>query len=161
MTNKNVQVCPRCFENELVIPIERNALSRLDNETYICSECGMDEALIENDGLFEKSVVKILVVKPQMNPAVYHIKNELTTLQGIVDGYIEAISLPKGLVLICNEEGKLKGLQPNRRISGDIIVGTFFFCRSEDGEFTSLNDEDVLWLEERMERNDWYLFFGR
>ena len=37
--------CPRCKTNELD-PIEtRNALSRKDNKTYICSQCGVEEAL--------------------------------------------------------------------------------------------------------------------
>jgi predicted RNA-binding Zn-ribbon protein involved in translation (DUF1610 family) len=37
--------CPRCEQNELD-PIEaRNALSRRDNKTYICNDCGIDEAL--------------------------------------------------------------------------------------------------------------------
>ena len=33
--------CPRCGDEITAFP----ALSRLDNETYICSECGTKEAL--------------------------------------------------------------------------------------------------------------------
>lgn len=37
--------CPRCKRMTLD-PIEaRNALSRRDNKTYICSDCGKQEAL--------------------------------------------------------------------------------------------------------------------
>ena len=37
--------CPRCKTNDLH-PVEvMNALSRHDNETYICSKCGMEEAM--------------------------------------------------------------------------------------------------------------------
>lgn len=35
--------CPRCNENEL--KESGNALSRKDNNTIICDDCGMDEAL--------------------------------------------------------------------------------------------------------------------
>lgn len=38
--------CPRC--NYLTLRTDRpalNALSRKDNETYVCSDCGTDEAL--------------------------------------------------------------------------------------------------------------------
>ena len=38
-------MCPRCNERELIRPLVRNALSRKDNKTYICSECGVAEAL--------------------------------------------------------------------------------------------------------------------
>jgi predicted RNA-binding Zn-ribbon protein involved in translation (DUF1610 family) len=37
-------ICPRCKENELH-PIEvMNSLSRKDNKTYICNDCGNEEA---------------------------------------------------------------------------------------------------------------------
>lgn len=37
--------CPRCQISLLHASKARNALSRKDNETYICSDCGTDEAL--------------------------------------------------------------------------------------------------------------------
>jgi len=37
--------CPRCGVNELKPKLASNALSRKDNKTYICSDCGMQEAL--------------------------------------------------------------------------------------------------------------------
>lgn len=36
--------CPRCGEYLELIE-SRNALSRLDNQTYICGNCGIEEAL--------------------------------------------------------------------------------------------------------------------
>lgn len=41
------------------------------------------------------------------------IKNELKALQETVGGYIETLTLAEGVVLICNEEGKLLKLEPN------------------------------------------------
>lgn len=37
--------CPRCKEYKLNEEEVLNALSRKDNETYICSDCGVSEAL--------------------------------------------------------------------------------------------------------------------
>lgn len=37
--------CPRNCGRLLAEPIVRNALSRVDNQTYICSSCGTNEAL--------------------------------------------------------------------------------------------------------------------
>ena len=55
-----VKLCPRCLQNyftpygsnyvELVSP-PFPALSRVDNVTYICSECGMREAFEETTGM--------------------------------------------------------------------------------------------------------------
>jgi len=39
--------CPRCGKREMDEVDGRNALSRRDNETYICSACGQAEALID------------------------------------------------------------------------------------------------------------------
>ena len=39
-------ICPRCGKKMRANEVE-NALSRRDNETYICSPCGTDEALVD------------------------------------------------------------------------------------------------------------------
>ena len=38
-------LCPRCRQEEMAEELAFNALSRKDNETYVCSPCGEDEAL--------------------------------------------------------------------------------------------------------------------
>lgn len=40
-------ICPRCGKKTLNLEMALNALSRRDNETYICSQCGDDENLID------------------------------------------------------------------------------------------------------------------
>ena len=37
--------CPRCGQDTMVSPKVRNALSRMDNATYVCDPCGNDEAM--------------------------------------------------------------------------------------------------------------------
>ncbi len=44
MENK---ICPRCKKNELNEVEVINALSRRDNKSYICSECGQEEAMFD------------------------------------------------------------------------------------------------------------------
>ena len=46
------KICPRCKESELD-SIEVSALSRRDNKTYICSDCGVDEAMLDYFGCKE------------------------------------------------------------------------------------------------------------
>ncbi len=43
-------LCPRCGD-ELQTPDVRNALSRVDNATYICDDCGIGEALFDAHGV--------------------------------------------------------------------------------------------------------------
>lgn len=40
-------ICPRCKRNVLQREQAFNALSRKDNQTYVCSPCGEDEAVLD------------------------------------------------------------------------------------------------------------------
>ena len=92
-------------------------------------------------------MIKVVLVEVNKSPVIHEIDNSLKGLQTIVGGYIESVSLPpydRQLVLICNEEGKLIGLPPNRLLGNDVIMGTFFITKSNDeGDFVSLNEGDL------------------
>ena len=49
-TTANQQTCPRCKSLYLKYNHARNAISRRDNKTAICADCGINEAL-EDSGL--------------------------------------------------------------------------------------------------------------
>lgn len=92
----------------------------------------------------------VLVVSPGEEPSVETIPKGLESLQQQVGGYIEAIypfEDPVGIV--CNEEGKIKGLQLNRSLRDDdnnlydIISGTFLVVGLGDEDFCSLTPEQI------------------
>lgn len=88
----------------------------------------------------KENKIKVLSVAPGQPPAVKEITNDLASLQAEVGGLIECISFPNGCVVVCNEEGKLNGMPPNRRLGADIICGPFFVCdTSRSGDFSSLS----------------------
>ena len=87
--------------------------------------------------------MRIVIVEPNKPAYVSDVDGSLKTFQELVGGYIEAITLNSETVLICNEEGKLKGLEPNRRYGVDMICGTFFICGTSGEEFTSLSDAQL------------------
>ena len=95
--------------------------------------------------------MNVLLYKPGCNPAEVKIGNTLSDLQRAVGGYIETVSLADGLILVCDEEGKLKDKPPNRilyangRDPVDIIVGNFFVCRRTGEELSGIRpgDEDL------------------
>lgn len=73
--------------------------------------------------------------------------DELADMQAIVGGWIEQVYMcnlidgvtDTGLVLICNEEGRLAGLPHNR--CG--VVGAFIVSRVADHECVALTDADI------------------
>ena len=88
--------------------------------------------------------IKVLMVEPHKNPTVTTIKTKLENLQEAVGGLIEIIDIEDNVCILCNEEGKLIGLEGNRKLGDDILVGTFFVCGSNDeGELTSLTDSQI------------------
>lgn len=71
--------------------------------------------------------MKILVCEPEKPPYVKEISEDVSDMQAVVGGYIEAVYFEeKGDALIfCNDEFLLNGSQPNRIIGELLIHGTF------------------------------------
>ena len=92
----------------------------------------------------------VLMVEPGKHPKVTKLRDNLDDLQKAVSigadyqGLIEIISLGNGDCLLCNEEGKLIGLEGNRRLGDDILVGVFYIMsENEDGELLSLTEQKI------------------
>ena len=92
----------------------------------------------------KEDIIRVLRIRPHEHPEVYMLKNTLEAMQEAVGGYIDIVGLDDNICILLNDEGKLIGLEGNRRIGSDIIVGDFFVCDSdEEGNLTSLSDEDL------------------
>lgn len=100
--------------------------------------------------------IKVLVVEPYKEPYEKVIKNNLKEKQDLVGGLIEytRIENEDNALLICNEEGKLLDLEPNRVLGRDIIVGTFFIVGDDPdiGEDRSLTNNQIERLKIRFGR---------
>ena len=75
---------------------------------------------------------------------------ELTTLsemQEFVGGYIQALPVANKTLLVCNDEGKLMGLEPTLALIGqqgnviDIVVGNVFLCGAGVEDFTDITEQ--------------------
>ena len=53
------------------------------------------------------------------------------------------VMLSETAAIICNDEGKLNGLDANRRFYNDVIVGDFIIVGIDDEDTVSLSDEDI------------------
>lgn len=92
-------------------------------------------------------MTQIRVVKkiPGLGIIISWIDNDLAEFQKYVDGYIETVPLAgtPGILLIVNEEGKLRGMQPNIINGGDVLVGPVMAVRAGSEDFISLTDDDI------------------
>lgn len=91
--------------------------------------------------------LNVLYVEPNKLPEKRTIKNTLEDKQKLVNGLIEYTYLrdSNDVAIVCNEEGKILGLPPNRDIGHDVICGNFFIVGDDPelGEDRSLTEEQI------------------
>lgn len=99
------------------------------------------------------SKIKVLLVEPEKYPKEIVIDDTLEAMQEVVDEDIEEyMPFDDDVAIICNEEGKMRGLPLNRAVyvqdndkkeMVDIICGKFFICYAppESESFQSLPDD--------------------
>lgn len=107
-----------------------------------------------------KGNIKAIIKKPGEKAEVVIIVNSLENLQAIVEGYIETVPFPnmENVDIILDEEGKLKGSKPNIYLHEyeDILCGTMIVVgvNLDEGEFISLDEEQIKKVEKYLNNND-------
>ncbi len=94
--------------------------------------------------------IRVLVVEPMRPCQAREIDGSLEAMQALVGGYIEAVTpFAESVAIVCNEEGKLRGLPCNRPLMDrhgmpyDILCGTFFIAGVDGERFVSLTDRQI------------------
>lgn len=90
--------------------------------------------------------IKVIKVEPHKAPYVDEIEDYYETFSKYVGGYIEYVRIDDEIAIICNEEGKLLNLEPNRYIKDgeDVVCGNFIIVAlSPHGEERSLTDFEI------------------
>ena len=111
--------------------------------------------------------MQALIVEPLKVPYVKEVGEELEDLQREVGGYIEAVyPFEDEIAIVCNEEGKLNGLELNRALRGDdgeiydIIAGKFLVVGLTEDSFGSLAPEQIAKYSEMFKTPEMFLMRG-
>ena len=90
----------------------------------------------------------VLAVLPGKAPKRMELDGSLEAMQQFVGGTIQAVyPFSDPVAFVCNDEGKLMGLEHNRALRDDdgniydILCGPFFICGLGDEDFASLAEE--------------------
>lgn len=93
----------------------------------------------------KSELIQVVLCEPRKKARITTITNTLSSLQQIVGGHIEAVyPFDDPIAIICNEEGKINGLELNRALRDkvgrvyDILAGTFLIVGLGAEDFTSL-----------------------
>lgn len=101
-----------------------------------------------------KKEIRVLVVEPMRKPYVKTIPDTLEAINQVIEGdCMQVVPLYgmniKNAVIVCNDDGKLRGLPLNRLLCDkngnpyDVIAGTFFLTGVDGEDFCSLTDDQV------------------
>lgn len=90
------------------------------------------------------------IKKPGKNVVPIAVDNTLEAFQEIVGGYIECFAVSTDMTIVCNEDGKNIGLEPNVEILGEKFVGTIMFVGINENDPSEF--DDLLVTEETMRR---------
>lgn len=121
------------------------------SDFYYCDSIGFKKIDFDASQTQKPKEAEITVVslQPGKTAEIVTIPNNLAALQKFVgDGLIEAFyPWEEAVCLVCNEEGKLNGMQLNRAVYNDdrtmvdIIAGPAFICDCSGEDFGSLTEE--------------------
>ena len=101
------------------------------------------------------SKIQGIAKRPGAAPYVTNISNNLENLQRFVDGYIEAVSFPEdGVVIVCDEEGRLKGKEYCCTVNGIDFVGDIFICGIDGEEFGDIPEKQKRQLLQNLREAD-------
>lgn len=82
--------------------------------------------------------MKAILKNPGERPKLIDIDNTLEALQDTVGGYIETITFASDACIICDEDGRHKGLPFNCKLCGQTFVGPVLIVGVDGDEFTDL-----------------------
>jgi hypothetical protein len=92
-----------------------------------------------------EDVLRVIYVEPNKEARVMDMPHTLEAEQKAVGGLIELVYNDDDTAIVCNDEGKLIGMEGNRRLgNGTIIAGPFFVVGLTEDDFRSLTDEEVV-----------------
>ena len=103
----------------------------------------------------KEAKIKVLALLPMEPPKVVELDYTLEAMKKFVGGNIECLplcDLGAEFTLVCNDEGKLLELPPNRMLWGgaDYLAGSGFIAGTDsEGNMTSLTAEEIAYYTEK------------
>lgn len=98
------------------------------------------------------SKIKVIIKRPdEEHGHMTNISNTLENIQKTVEGYIDTVTIATGLVIICNEEGRLQNRPSNCTVTTEDItvdfVGTIIVAGVKGDEFADVPISMKEWKE--------------
>jgi hypothetical protein len=80
-------------------------------------------------------LLKAIVKEPGKEPEEFIVADDYKELKSIVGGHLESVTVEEGLVVLCDDEGRLKGKPYNCWFDGINFRGTIVVLGSKGENF--------------------------
>ena len=117
---------------------------------------------------FREETIRVLLVESESYPREVEIKNDLSGLQEAVGGMIETVyPFEDEACIVCNDNGKIDGLPPNRALRddkggvADVIAGSFLIVGLQADGFRSLEDDQISRYEKQFHQPEAFVRMGK
>lgn len=115
-----------------------------EDGAFFCESFGFKEIEFDETKTQKpENLIRVLYVEPHRKPFVAEIENTLEGQQRAVKGLIQYLYNRDGTITVINDESKINGMEGNRRIEGDVLVGPFFVAGDATTDLCSLTDEQI------------------
>lgn len=85
-----------------------------------------------------------LRIKPGKTVERFTVPNELKDLQALVGGYIQTFGpIENDVILVCDEEGRLKGLRRSCLVDLECLRGNVLILRVDGDRFIDYKSDDL------------------
>ena len=92
---------------------------------YFCQPVGFEKVDFQESLAYKPdNLMKVVYVEPHRPPYTAEVENTLKGQQRAVGGLIQYLYNEDNTIIVINDEGKLNGLEGNRRIEGDVLCGS-------------------------------------
>ena len=112
---------------------------------FYCQDLGFQQVSFDESQTQKSSnLLRVVYVEPGKPAYEAEVGNNLRYIQKAVGGLFDTVRLDPKTVIVCNDEGKLNGMQGNRRLdNGTVLAGPFFIVGKKGENFASLSDQQV------------------
>jgi hypothetical protein len=86
-------------------------------------------------GGLNMAMIKVLMKRPGEKAFEIKINNSLAVLQDSVGGFVESFTVAEDMVVLCDEDGRIKGKPYNCCVMGVDFVGTIIIAGVDGEEF--------------------------
>lgn len=83
----------------------------------------------------QPKMIRAFVKHPNQDPYLTPLSAELEAMQKLVGGYLQEVAISTDIVILCDEEGKLKGKPYNCTFGTHTLVGTLVFVGVKDNDW--------------------------